>query len=314
MRGVALVLALALLRCLAGAQAVTAHASVDSTQYLVGDWIQVHVNVAHPRGTTLYPSTIDSVNGFTVLGRLPIKLVSDTTTTTGVVVARYDSGTAVLPPLSFQYSLPGDTSRQAVSTNPLLLTVRTVQVDTTKDIRDLKPPLSIPVSLLEALLYVGALIVIGGLIYLGYLIWKKFRTKPAGQQYVPPPKAAHLIAFEELAALREKKLWQKGHIKEFYSEVTEILRRYVENRYQIKALEETTDEILLALAGINIKGDILRAIEKILRRADLVKFAKAQPGIPEHEEMVTVTQDAVERTKVIPEPEGEPSKGTSHGS
>ena len=187
-----------------------------------------------------------------------------------------------------------------MSTNPLLLTVQTVRVDTTQDIRDVKPPLPIPVSLIEALIYVGCLVLIGLLVYAGYLLWKRSKRKTPGQVYVPPARPAHIIAFEELAALKEKQLWQMGKIKEYYSEVTEILRRYVENRYQIKALEETTDEILDGLAGVQIQGDVLRAVEKILRRADLVKFAKAQPGIPEHEEMIVITGDAVDRTKLVP--------------
>ena len=303
--------------CCAGncaAQTVTARASVDSTHYVVGDWIQVRVDLTHPKGTSFRPLVGDSANGFLILHKLPVVPLSDTSSRSGFIVSRYDSALAVLPPLTFQYSRAGDTTFRTVSTNPLLLTVQTVPVDTTKDIRDVKPPLSFPISFLEILMYIGILLLIGLLIYAVYVVRKKFRKKASGAVYVPPPRPAHVIAFEELAALREKKLWQRGLIKEYYTEVTEILRRYLENRYQIKALEETTDEILSGLAGVEIQGDILRAVERILRRADLVKFAKAQPGIPEHEEMFTITHDAVDRTKPVAVVAAPAAAGTHSGA
>lgn len=298
-------------------QEVTARARVDSTQYLIGDWIKVHVGLIHPRGTQFRSVVGDTINGFHIVERLPVVTQNDTTSSTDVVVARYDSATAILPPLPFQYTLPGDSTVQTVSTNPLLLTVRSVPVDTAKDIHDVKPPLSVPITLAEIALYLGILLCATALGYGIYRWWKKRKQKVNGEEYVPPPRPAHIIALEELAALKEKKLWQKGEIKRFYSEVTEIFRRYVENRYQIKALEETTDEILGGLVSIKLSGDMLRATEKILRRADLVKFAKAQPGIPEHEEMLEVTYDIVERTKLVamtPAAETEARAGVQSGS
>ena len=303
LRGAGLVVALAGCALRGVAQEASARATVDSSEYFIGDAIHVHVALTHPKGATPRAVLGDTLGGFTVLERLPVTEESDTSGTSEIVVSRYEAGSIVLPAIPYQYSFPGDSAARIVTTNPLALTIRAVAVDTTKDIRDLKPPLSIPISLLEILIYLGIAAAAIGAVYIGYRLWKRRGTKAAGGEVSAPPRPAHVIALEELAILKEKKLWQQGLIKQYYSEVTEILRRYIENRYQLKALEETTDEILKGLAGTGMSGDVLRALEKSLRKADLVKFAKAQPGIPEHEEIMAIAYDAVERTKVVPKPQ-----------
>ena len=280
---------------------LTAYARADSSSYLVGDWSTVHVDLLHPKGAVLRPVLGDSAGGFLVLDRRPVVPTSDTSSATAFVVAKYDSGMAKFPPVEFAVTLPGDTSARTVSTNPVVLTVRTVPVDTSKAIRDLKPPMAIPISLAEILMYAGAAILVAALAYAGWRFWKRRRARRTGGAgaYVPPTRPAHEIAFEQLALLREKKLWQQGHIKQYYSEATEIFRRYLENRYSMQAMEETTDEILAGLRKLRFPGEMSGTAERILRRADLVKFARFEPGIADHEEMITVIHDFVDRTKIV---------------
>ncbi len=295
-----ILLPLALTSPAARAQEWTARASVDSSKFLVGDRITVRVDLNHPHGAIIRPQIPDSVEGFYVLERPPVHEVTDTNSTAIFVFARYDSGTAVLPPLRFAASIPGDTTRRTLFTNALVLTVTTVPVDTSQDFRDLKPPLAIPMTLQEILLYAGIALVIIAAAYFAYRYWKKRKARAAaGGEVATPARPAHVIAFEQLAILKEKKLWQQGHLKEFYSEVTEILRRYFENRYSMMAMEETTDEIFSGLRKLRFPDQMLGDAERILRRADLVKFAKVQPSIAEHEEMFTVVHAIVDRTKIV---------------
>jgi hypothetical protein len=279
-------------------QHVTAEARVDSTDYLVGDWITVNVKLFHPAGIALQALVGDTLGGFTVISKDPVEQ-SDGGSSTRYIVSKYDSGTAVLPPIRFLYSLPGDTALQSVATNPLTLTIHTVAVDTSAGIKDLKPPLSIPYTLAEVLLYVGIVVLVAVLAVLAYRYWKKRQQKIPGAIPLSPPRPAHVIALEQLGLLREKKLWQQGLIKEYYSEVTEIIRLYIENRYHVRALEQTTDEILAGVQLFPLPVDIPENLGRILRRADLVKFAKFVPGIPEHEEMMTIAYDIVDRTKLV---------------
>lgn len=300
LRSCLLLLPLALTSPAAQAQEWTARASVDSAKYLVGDRIAVRVDLSHPRGALIRAQVPDTLGGYYVLERRPLADVTDTLSTATFVFARYDSGTAVLPPLRFAASVPGDTARRTLSTNALVLTVTTVPVDTSQDFRDLKPPLSIPMTPQEILLYSGIILAIVAGAYVAYRFWKRRKARAgAGGTAAAAARPAHVIAFEQLAVLKEKKLWQQGHVKEFYSEVTEILRRYFENRYTMMAMEETTDEIIAGLRKLRFPEQMLAEAERILRRADLVKFAKYQPAIAEHEEMFTVVHAIVDKTKIV---------------
>jgi hypothetical protein len=283
-------------------QHVTAEARVDSTDYLVGDWITVHVKLFNTAGITLHPLVGDTLGGFTVISKDPLEQQNGESSTR-YIVSKYDSGTAVLPPIRFLFSVPGDTAMQSVATNPLTVTIHTVPVDTSAGIKDLKPPLSIPYTLAEVLLYVGIVILAAVLAVLAYRYWKQRQRRKSGEPApVPPARPAHVIALEQLGLLREKKLWQKGLVKEYYSEVTEIIRLYIENRYHVRALEQTTDEILAGIQMFSLPVGIVDNLSRILRRADLVKFAKFMPGIPEHEEMMTIAYDLVDRTKLVTAP------------
>lgn len=297
-RGMA-VLTLVLAAYAGQAQELGVRARVDSSVYLVGDRITVHVDLRHTKGLTIQPLAADSLGGFSLLGRTPLQPTTDTTSTIDFVLARYDSGDAVVPPIPFMYFVGGDTASRVALTNQLRVTITTVPLDTTGEIRDVKPPFSIPLSLEEIALYSGVVLLTAALVFFGYRFWKKRRARQKGEVYVPPLRPAHSIAMEELAMLKEKQLWQRGLVKQYYSELTEILRRYFENRYRLPALEETTDEIVAGLSKQTVDGPIVASAESILRRADLVKFAKYHPVMADHEESMAGVYRIVDRTRAI---------------
>jgi len=283
------------------AQEIRARASTDSTHYLVGDWIHVHIDLTHVAGTTFQPIVGDTLGNFSVVERQPLERLSETETRTTIVVSYYDSGNVVLPPIQFLYASTGDTASSVVETNPLNLTVSTVSVDTSKAFKDIKPPLSISMTLAEIALYVAIILALLAAAYLAYRYWKeKNEKKPLPPAYVPPPKPAHVIALEKLGRLKEKKLWQQGLIKEYYSETTDIVREYIEKRFKVRALEQTTDEILEAISVYNLPDETTPSLESMLRNADMVKFAKFQPSVPEHEELMKSAYTFVEKTKSAP--------------
>jgi hypothetical protein len=241
----------------------------------------------------------DSLDGFSVLDRSQVTPNGETSSTASLSVAKYDSGAAVLPPLELLYSLPGDSAIRRANSNPLILTIHTLAVDTSRAYKDVKPPLSIPLTLAEIALYLGIVVLAGAIAYFGYRYWKKRKQQAKGEVYVLPPRPAHTIALEELAVLKEKRLWQQGLIKQYYSEVSEIVRRYIENRFRLMALEQTTDEIMYGLKRLHLKPMVSSKMETLLQLSDLVKFAKYQPGLSEHEEILTMAFDIVETTKLV---------------
>ncbi len=279
------------------AQEPDARAWADSTEFFIGDPISVHVEITHQSKLSVSPLIGDTLGAFHVLSRGSVKTTSSMSSTT-LIVAAYDSGTFILPPVQFSYTTPPDSTIHIVATSPLTFTVHLVEVDTSKAIKDIKPVVSVPFTVAEVSLIVGTIVGLAWLVYSIYWYTKRKNAEKPEEQYVPPSKPAHVIALEELAQLKEKRLWQQGLIKPYYSETTEIVRRYFENRFRFMALEKTTDEILDDLRRHPVAQSIFEQTGKLLRRADLVKFAKYEPSIPEHEEMLSGAFDIIEKTRM----------------
>lgn len=123
---------------------------------------------------------------------------------------------------------------------------------------------------------------------------------------VMPKIAPHIVANKALVELHNRKLWQNGKYKQYYTALTSIIRTYISERWGISALEYTTPEIIDALADIDMPRDSRMALVALLRTADMVKFAKAEPEAEENEENYLRAYYFVENTKLIDEqkPEG----------
>jgi hypothetical protein len=246
-----------------------------------------------------------------VLQRLPFVSMSDTVTRTGIVIARYDSASAVLPGLTYLSSVPRDTALRPVSTNTVSLTVQRVPVDSTGQAREIKPVMSVPYTLAEILLFAGILLLVAVAGYLTYRYIRKTRERTVPDTRLPVLKAAHVVAYEHLAVLKEKRLWQQGKVKEYHTELTDILRRYLEDRFGLMALEETTAEIVEGLQRMKLLPRIVGQVSETLVRADLVKFAKHKPEVGEHDASMKAVYDVVERTKAAPSTTGHASPPSS---
>jgi hypothetical protein len=221
-----------------------------------------------------------------------------------LMVTSFDSGFYALSPLRFPYHLEGDTTTYFTQTPAVWLEVATVEVDTTKAFYDIKPLIAAPLTWREILTYaawiLGGLIAAGGLIWLIIFLRKKYRKKATDAVPLPPkPKIPpHITALEELEALRLKKLWQADRVKDYYSELTDIVREYIEAQFGVQAVEMTTDEILYGLKNTGINPQAMGKLSGTLQTADLVKFAKATPHALENDTALSYSVDFVQETKV----------------
>ena len=211
-----------------------------------------------------------------------------------------------MPPLAFQYSSQNDTTKKIVSTSPVVIRAHGISVDTTKDIKDIKPPMTVPISFAEILPYLIAVVVIVGLGILLYYYMRKKRLKELGIEEKMPSRPAHEVALEALRALEAERLWQRGKVKEYYSQLTDIVRMYIERRLLVKAMEITTDEIMTASEIVALEKKPKESLRKILVCADLVKFAKLLPLQEENEKSISLAISFVElthREPVLVEPQ-----------
>lgn len=189
-----------------------------------------------------------------------------------LTITSWDSGYWAIPP--FQFVINGDTAE----TDPLLLTVNTVAVDTTKAIRDIKEIYTVPFSLLDWIRehwkpLAGGLAAVAILVALIIFLYRRSR-RPTPQAPPPPPEPAHIRALLALEALQQRKLWQQEKTKAYYTELTDILRGYIQERYGLPAMEQTTDELLTALRMTSMARGHQELLAPVLRLADMVKFAK----------------------------------------
>ena len=111
-------------------------------------------------------------------------------------------------------------------------------------------------------------------------------------------RPAHEIALEKLSGLKSESLWEKGSVKEYYSKLTYIFREYLENRFDIQALESTSEQIITQLEKKDFDTGMNDDVRRVLQSADLVKFAKAKPVEEFHVESFEKLEAFVKTTKV----------------
>jgi len=194
------------------------------------------------------------------------------------IITSFEPGLKLIPAQRVIYSI-NSTTDTALSM-PLLIQVYAPEVDTSQQIKPIKPPLNTPVTLKEIIPWavLGIGVWLAGTL-LAALIWMhKQRRHDPDIFSIKPMEPAHTVAFRELDRLKEKKLWESGQVKLYYTELTEITRRYIERQYGIPALERTTSEILEGIRRSNTEDPLLdEMLKDLLELADLVKFAKEDP-------------------------------------
>jgi hypothetical protein len=298
------------------AQDVTVKAVLDSQEILIGDQINLDLTVEiADGGTVAWPVFQDTITGQieVVQSSIPDTIKKETGETVihqRLVLTSFDTGFMVLPPIEFIFN---EDSFQIRSTEPMLIFVSDIPVEIQAEIKEIKEPYDVPFNWLKwfywALLAWGILL----LIALGIVLWRKYRNKPVEEPAArPKPKRpAHEIALEKLEALRQKKLWQNDQVKEFYIELSDITREYIEFQYNILALEMTTDETIASLKFKGIEEEKIKPLHAMLRMADLAKFAKYKPVANENEQCFKAAVTFVNQTLVMPldEPTEEEKEG-----
>jgi hypothetical protein len=203
------------------------------------------------------------------------------------ILTGFDSGAYYIPAQQIFIK------NRAYLTDSILISVATVAIDTTKQkmfpIKSIQSEPWVFDDLKPYLIWIIlGLLLIGGVI--AYIIWKKKNPTLYEEVEILAAMPPFEEAFERLKKLDEKLLWQNNHVKQYYIELTEIIRIYIEKELHIPALESTTDELITTLEDFNDAKTIdtsregIRKLKELLREADLVKFAKSKPLSYEIEE------------------------------
>ena len=267
------------------AQEINTSLHLDRNKITVGDQVRLTISVTTPDGYLVnFPIHKDSLNsGIEIVNVLSVDTIfsqdkKNRTVNQTYTITVFDSGFYYIKPFEIQYKKAKDPSFTSLMTDSLSITVQSIPVDTTKAIKDIKDPLRAPLTLIEILQYLSILIGLVVLVLLIlYIIYKVRRKEPLIHFPEKPKPPPHIIALEQLEALRIKKLWQTGHIKAYYSDLTDIVRGYIEKRFMVNAMEMVTDETMDALIHVGLERGIFDKLRQILQLADIVKFAKGNP-------------------------------------
>ncbi|MBL0103575.1 MAG: hypothetical protein IPP51_07385 [Bacteroidetes bacterium] len=211
------------------------------------------------------------------------------------ILTSFDSGFFVIPPLPFLSREIKQPLTDTAYTEALLVGVKTIAIDTTREIKDIKATMDAPFPWMEYLPYFAiAWVVLMIVIFIIYKLSK--RKKKALAAPVVPSRPAHELALEELKRIEAEKLWQNGFMKQYHSSVADTLRLYIERRFQINALEQTTDEIVKNFGHSLLGESEKNKLKYVLTLADTVKFAKAEPVLTENEQSIRYAYDFVNST------------------
>ncbi|UCH64480.1 MAG: hypothetical protein JSW63_07540 [Ignavibacterium sp.] len=281
------------------AQTISISASTDTTDYLVGDFINYNIEVTAKKNIQvldpIIPDTLSQLDLISVIN--PVRSESDESISTNYlfILAGYDSAAATIPSVAIEYRSEGDTLLKKITTDPITVNIHTVPVSTAEEIKDVKSPLTIAFDWIELMLWLalGLLVII-----VGWILYKRYKKKkseaPIEKKIIKIP--VHVKALSALDELEGHKLWQQGKVKEYHSRITEIIRVYFEDRFDLPAMELPTTESLDQLRSIKEAKNITDLTFDFLSNADLVKFAKFQPLQSVNEEMMTQARDIIRET------------------
>ena len=278
--------------------ALDAQFKADSLWGSLGDIIAFGWQINHAEGADLNFTEIDlEGSGIEVLDRelTPSKGGSYLHFNTAI----YDSVGLYSFPSSVVYAdVEGITDSLFLRGPDLeIRSVLTVSDTTFRDIKGLHK-IRTPINIFYAVLLLAIL----ALAYLIFYLVKRFKKKQVvsiDQKIIVPPEEAHIVALRGLERLRRSKYLRFEQYKEFYSELTHILKEYYENRFLIDALEQTTSELMETMTAMTeFDEDFINETSVLLTKADLIKFAKGRSDELESGEALNQAVDIVKRTQI----------------
>ncbi len=275
----------------------------------IAEQLELVLETAVPEDMTVeFPSYSASLGDFTLKdSRLDAPRMTGTGDSVFVVhritylLEPYLSGTYSIPAMTVTYTHKNNGSQvKKLVTEEMQVPVQSLLgPDAAAEIKDIRPPLPLPRNISLLFLVVGLTILFAGLAIAGVIYWKKTAAEkiPAAVQLRPEE-----IALQELDRLLAEKLLARGEIKLFHLRISDILRRYIENRFGLKAPERTTEEFLTYISIVESSenaplGSHKALLADFLTQCDLVKFARHEPTVAESEKTVDICREFIEETK-----------------
>lgn len=270
-------------------QTPTIKAHVDKNEITIGDQIKYTVEITKSPGTKVELPKLNNLGNFEILD-YKVKESSNKISAEYTVTV-FQTGVDTIPSLTIHYTdAEGNFGKE--QTEKLPINIVSVLDENPSDIKDIKPPEAMPSNFLALALILGALCAGGA-----YLYWRLKRKRVVPTEAVVKLRPAHEIAYERLKALASSDYLKFKKFKQYYIELSDIIRRYIEARYKILAPCETTYELTQNMKKKKIIFSHIRTIGNFLSGCDLVKFAKHVPTTDETRSNFESAKSIIDRTK-----------------
>lgn len=265
---------------------------ISRDSILIGDQVEwtLDFQLAPGEAVSISKPGVEPVPGVEALGEMALDTLSDKKGTLSlrgrIILTSFDSGSYVLPPL-YVLMARADGSIDTLEYTGPRLAVNTIPIDTaTFQPHDIKGQIRYPVTFREVIPWVGLALLVAALVWL-LVRWIRLRRQNRdffGKPVVKDPP--HIVALRSLEKTRAQKLWQAGKQKQFYTQVTDALRQYIADRFDVAALEQTSAEMFRDLQDKDIEPELKEKLKDLFTTADFVKFAKHTASDQENENAI----------------------------
>ena len=261
--------------------ALVVSAAIDSTTLFIGDQTDLHLRATCEVGEQVQLPVIDEqlIPGIEVVDRT---IIDTTTLNDGrVQYNQYLTLTSFEDSLFYIEPLPFVSGDDTVWSESLMLNVvQPFELDSADmAITDIKGIYRAPIWWWGFLRWVLLALAVAGIGVGGYYLITYLQSRMGKREEdavaAEPLRPAEEVALEKLDIIREQKIWQTGQVKEYHTQLTDVVREYIDRRFEVSSAEQTSDETLRAMRPLlNDKKDLYEQLRKMLTLADLVKFAK----------------------------------------
>jgi hypothetical protein len=278
---------------------IRVESTVDKSTITIGDRVLYTLEIIYDPSINLLPLNLGAN-----LGAFEVKdyktypekknKQGQTVNKSEYVITTFTTGEYVIPPLEIGYLTP-DSLEHTIKSEPLTIMVESViaSAEDTTDIRGLKPQASVPADYLPYIIIAAVLVLLGGGVW--YWRYRKLHPKPE-EEKAEPPIPAWEEALSGLSELEASDLLATGQVKFYYLRLSEIVKRYIERRFRIAAVDMTTYEIKQNMRKAHFESWLYERAKNFLESADLVKFAKHVPTSEETENDFASAKYIVEET------------------
>lgn len=295
--------------------AIVVSASIDSTTLMLGDQTDLHLQVTHEASEQVQMPVFGEQlqDGIEIVD----KTIVDTLKLSDgrVQLNQYLTLTSFKDSLFSIEPIAVVSGEDTFWTEALALNiVQPFEVDTTLAITDIKDIEKAPIWWWGIFRWVLLALLVAGLGVAGYYLWKWYEKHHQPEEEPINPdllRPADEVALEKLDAIKEAKIWKDGKVKEYQTDLTDVVREYIGRRFDVQSTEKTSDETLREMKDILVKGEglepnvdgkaLFAKLSKMLQLADLVKFAKWHTTPDENEQALTTAYEFVKETRIVEE-------------